>query len=272
MSIRPRVPRFLCSAVLFWGHCARRFLSARAIQRAIRRREFRMVYQPIVALDTLAFSGVEALVRWHRPGRGGVPPDRFIPVAESRGLMAELTRHILDLVARDAVSLGLGAQHRLAVNISGSYLATQAFAEDIRRFMGRLGPDRPVVVLELTERECLPDSPLVRHNMAQARALGALWSLDDFGTGHNSLACLDRFPVDHLKIDRSYIRGIGTGSIRAVVLDTLIDLARRLNLAVVSEGIETEAQAAYLRDRGVALGQGYLFAKPLEAADLAAWR
>ncbi|WP_273829724.1 EAL domain-containing protein [Pseudomonas sp. SBT1-2] len=269
----PFIP-FVC---LLMGYLAYWFVLHRGslvrdMRRAIQQGEFHMVYQPVVRLDTGEFGGLEALVRWTRAGQSPIRPDIFIPLAEDQQQIAELTRHIFDLVVADLPQLGLGPQDHLGLNISGSHLAMPEFLEDIERLTTRMGPAAPKLVLELTEREMLPDSEQVQHRIAQSRTLGALWALDDFGTGHSSLSYLEQLDADFLKVDRSFVSGIGTESVNAVILETLISLAHRLGMALTAEGIETREQLAYLQRHNVPWGQGYLFSPPLSAAELSTWR
>lgn len=268
---------FLVLAALLSGYlahlfCRRRLSLVNEIYRGMRQREFHMVYQPVIRLATGECSGLEALVRWHRPGRGNIRPDIFIPLAEDNGLIGDLTRHIFDLVAADLPGLGLGPRDHIGVNVSASHLATPGFVADVQRLLGKLGPDGPLLVLEVTEREALPNDEQVQRNIAHLRAQGVLLALDDFGTGQSSLSYLEQLHADFLKIDRSFVMGIGTDSVNAVVLDTIIGLGQRLHLELTAEGIENEVQAAYLRQHGVHWAQGYLFAAPLGAGELAAWR
>ncbi|GAB7544752.1 EAL domain-containing protein [Cupriavidus sp. 8B] len=268
---------FLVLAALLSGYlahlfCKRRLSLVTEIYRGMRQREFHMVYQPIVRLATGEFSGVEALVRWQRPNRGHIRPDLFIPLAEDNGLIGDLTRHIFDLVAADISRLGLGSQDHIGVNISGSHLATPEFIDDVLRLMRKLGPNGPCLVLEVTEREALPDDEQVQRNIEHLHTLGVHWALDDFGTGQSALSYLEQIDADYLKIDRSFVKGIDTGSVNAIVLETIIRLGQRLQLDLIAEGIETQEQVTYLRQHGVQWGQGYWFAPPLQVAELVAWR
>jgi len=262
----------LLTGYLADAFCRRRFSLVGDIQRGISHNEFYMVYQPLVNLEVGDFCGVEALVRWKHPGGGNITPDIFIPLAEDNGLIAELTRHILDLIANDLPRLNLSDDEHLGVNISGSHVAQAAFLDDMRRFLKKLAPTHPVIVLELTEREALPNDEPVQHNLQQVRDLALRLALDDFGTGHSSASYLAQFSADYIKIDRSYIQSIGKGSVNAVVLDTIINLGHMLNLTMIAEGVETEEHAAYLREQGVQFAQGYFYASAMGAAELASWK
>ncbi|AVK04057.1 MULTISPECIES: EAL domain-containing protein [Pseudomonas aeruginosa group] len=268
---------FIVLAAMLAGYlahlfCRRRLSLVGDMYRAMRAREFHMVYQPIIRLDTGECRGVEALVRWRRPDNSQVRPDIFVPLAEDNGMIGDLTRHIFGLVAADLAQLGLGAGDHLGVNVSGSHLAGQGFVDDVRRLLGAIGSDGPQLVLEVTEREALPRDAQAQRNIRQLRELGVQWALDDFGTGQSSLSYLQQLHADFLKVDRSFVSGVGTESVNAVVLETIIGLAQRLDLDVTAEGIETREQEQYLCGHSVQWGQGYLFSPPLTAAELGAWR
>lgn len=187
-------------------------------------------------------------------------------------MIGDLTRHIFGLVAVDLAQLGLGAGDHLGVNVSGSHLASHGFVDDVRRLLGAIGSEGPQLVLEVTEREALPHDAQLQHNIQQLRELGVQWALDDFGTGQSSLSHLQKLHADFLKIDRSFVSSVGSGSVNAVVLETIIALAQRLDLAMTAEGIETREQEQYLCGHSIQWGQGYLFSPPLKAAELWAWR
>lgn len=257
---------------LAYRFCQRRLSLASDLLRGMRNGEFSMVYQPVLHLPTGEVCGVESLVRWYRPGQGPIRPDIFISLAEDNGLIVELTRHIFALVAADLPQLGLRPQDHLGINISGQHLAMPEFARDVEELLHKLGPDRPRLVLELTERAALPNNEQAQRNIALARDMGVLWALDDFGTGQSALGYLEQLSADFIKVDRSFVSGIGTDSVNAVVLDTIIALGQRLHLQLTAEGIETEEQATYLRNHGVQWGQGYLYAAPLTPSQLAQWR
>ncbi len=185
-------------------HYNRRLSLISEIVRGMRRGEFSMVYQPVMHLPSGKMSGVEALIRWHRPDLDLVRPDLFIPLAEQHGLMPALTCHIFELLAADLPFLHLGPQDHLAINISGSHLATPGFAQDVGRLMAALGPGRPRVVLELTEREAVLRDQQTLSNIQQARNLGVLWALDDFGTGQSAWpTCANSTPISSRSIAAS---------------------------------------------------------------------
>ncbi len=268
---------FLLLAAALMGYLAHRIFLHRLslvaeIRKGMSQDEFFMVYQPLVELASGEFCGVEALVRWHRLGRERISPDIFIPLAEENGLMAELTRHILKLIERDFPTLPLRQGDHLGINVSGSHLIMQEFVEDFREFMDRVRASHPLVVLELTEREGLLDVRSAQENLRKVKAHGALLALDDFGTGHSSVSYLASLEVDFIKLDRSYVQGADTKTVSAVLLDTIIDLGHQLETRMIAEGVETKAQASYLRRRGVQMAQGYFYAPALRVGDLIDWK
>jgi sensor c-di-GMP phosphodiesterase-like protein len=269
---------FLVLASLLCGYAAYRLYNWRVsipgeIRKGMRTRQFHLLYQPVIDLATGGFAGVEALLRWNHPRLGSVRPDLFIAAAEEHNIISDLTRHMFDLAAADLPALNLPPGTHIAVNISGAHMAEDRFVADVQALLARVRVHDGVdLVLEVTERHPLPDTPAVRHHMAELRALGVRWALDDFGTGHSSLSYLERLNAHFLKIDRAFVSTAATDAVGNVVLDTIIGLARTLDLVMIAEGVETASQQAYLRGKGVQFAQGYLFARAMPPRDLAAWR
>ncbi|MFC4274097.1 EAL domain-containing protein [Achromobacter aloeverae] len=269
---------FLVLACLVCGYLTRRYFDRRMtlatdMRKGMRNGEFHLVYQPLVELGTGAFSGVEALLRWNHPSAGPIRPDLFIPVAEENGLIVELTRHVFALAAADLRTLGLPPHAHLGLNVCAQHMARTDFVDDVEALLRRIEGLGPItLVLEVTERAALPDSEVVRANMRRLRERGVQWAIDDFGTGHSSLAYIEQLEADFLKIDRAFVNSVGTDAVSAVVLETIITLARKLDLRMVAEGVETARQSAFLRAHGVQFGQGYYYGRPMRARDLGAWR
>ncbi|CAM3811729.1 cyclic-guanylate-specific phosphodiesterase [Bordetella sputigena] len=269
---------FLLLASLLCGYGAYRLYDWRVsipgeIRKGMRARQFHLVYQPVFDMSTGRMSGVEALLRWRHPRLGNVRPDLFIAAAEEHHIIDDLTRHMFELAAGDLALLKLPPGSHLAVNVCGAHIVSDRFVADVDGLLARLRAyDDVRLVLEVTERHPLPDTPALRGNMAELRERGVRWALDDFGTGHSSLSYLQRLHVHFLKIDRAFVSSAGTEAVGNVVLDTVIGLARQLGLLMIAEGVETEAQAAYLSDKGVQFAQGFLFARPMPPRELAAWR
>jgi sensor c-di-GMP phosphodiesterase-like protein len=241
------------------------------LMRAMRTGQFYMAYQPVITLADGTVSSVEALLRWKHPRHGNVPPGRFIPLAEEIGFLPELTRHIFSLVAADVHILGRRFPHRVAINISAPDLARPAFVEEINQLLRQIEPYGVQLVLEITEREAVPDSDIALTTLNTLRDRQVLWALDDFGTGYSSLAYLQQLQPSFVKIDRIFIQGAGTDTVNTVVLDAIIELSHRLNLTLVAEGIETESQFIALKQKGVHLGQGYWLGYPLPIQEFKSW-
>lgn len=240
------------------------------LRRAMRANEFHVHYQPVYSLVTGACAGVEALMRWNRPGVGQVRPDVFIAAAEAGGAIIELTRHLLTLIERDVRSWPTRPDFHIGVNIAAEHLSSAGLVADVQAFAAGIAARRPRVVLEITERSLISDDGQARRNIDALRAEGLRVAIDDFGTGHCSLSYLQKFPVDYLKIDKGFVDAIETGQ-EAPVLDAIINLAGRLGLAVLAEGVETQHQFDYLQARGVTFIQGYFFARPMPSSEFARW-
>jgi diguanylate cyclase (GGDEF)-like protein len=227
--------------------------------------EFRLQYQPIIELSTGTPIGVEALLRWNHPGRGAVPPTEFIPVAEETGVIRDLGRWALERSARQIgewrrVIPGL----RLSVNVSARQIGARRFPDEVAEILGRTGLPGDALTLELTETALMNDLDSVPRNLEDLRGLGVQVAVDDFGTGHASLAYLRRFRVDELKIDRSFIEDVTRSPHDLALVRAVIDLAGALRLRTVAEGIGRADQLATLRDLGCGFGQGFLLARPLD--------
>ncbi|AVJ29985.1 histidine kinase [Achromobacter spanius] len=241
------------------------------LRRAIRADEFRVHYQPVYGHATGQCSGVEALLRWERPGRGFVRPDAFIAAAEADHMIVPLTRHLFALIERDMRNWVTPPGFHVGVNIAAEHLSCPEFTADVERFAANIAQREPTLVLEITERSLITDDGQARRNIDALRAQGVRVAIDDFGTGHCSLSYLQRFPVDYLKIDKGFVHAIEPTGEDAPVLDVIITLAHRLGLAVLAEGVETDLQFRYLTGRGVAFIQGYLFARPMPSDQFVTW-
>jgi EAL domain-containing protein (putative c-di-GMP-specific phosphodiesterase class I) len=238
------------------------------LRAAVARGEFRLAYQPIVALGTGALEGVEALVRWAHPRRGPLPPSEFIALAEETGLIVPLGRWVLgeacrqarawaDATGPDAAPVGV------SVNVSGRQLHDPAFVGDVRAALAASGLDPRRLTLELTESVMITRPDVAGERLAALKALGVTLAVDDFGVGHAGLGYLQRLPFDVLKIDRSFVDGLRRGGREGSLARTMVALGHALALRTVAEGVEDAAQQAALREAGCASAQGYLFARPL---------
>ena len=213
-------------------------------------------------------SGAEALVRWRHPRRGIVGPDDFIGLAEDTGLIVELGRWVLQTACAQAQAWRgnpAGAQ-RMCVNVSGRQLEDASFLDDVREALERFDLKPGSLVLELTETVLFQDPAAMPQRIADLRDLGVKIAIDDFGTGYSSLSYLQQFNIDILKVDKSFVDGLGGGSHKAAALArAIISMAHLLHLEIVAEGIERVEQRDELRATGCGLGQGYYYAKPLDA-------
>jgi len=232
--------------------------------RAIGRGELELHYQPKVALATGRVTGVEALVRWRHPARGLVGPGDFIPLAESSGLIVPLSAWIID---RACAELARWRTHGLVevsmgVNLSSKLFATCGLVQTVRDALQRHGVPGHALDLEVTESGSMADPPLAARLMRQLKALGATISVDDFGTGYSSLSYLKDFPVDAIKIDRSFVVDVDSAGTLAI-MQGMIATARRLGLAIVAEGVETAEQRDVLERERCDTYQGFLFSRPI---------
>ena len=239
---------------------------------AIERNEFELYYQPIIGLETASLVGFEALVRWNHPQRGLVPPNEFISISESTGLIIPMTIQILHSACKQIVIWQ--NQHpgtiplSVAVNLSGKHFAHPNLVEQIRDVIELTGIAPSSLKLELTESAVMENAETAILMLKQIKETGVQISIDDFGTGYSSLSYLHRFPIDLLKVDRSFVSAMEDNSENGEIVRTVIALAKALNLRVVAEGIESIHQYHQLRVLGCEYGQGYLFSKPLKVADI----
>jgi len=236
------------------------------LRNAIAQEEFEIYYQPVVDAKTRLMCGVEALVRWKHPAKGLVAPDKFIPLAESTGLIAPLGEWILQRACRDATSLP--ANVKVAINISAVQFKKGNLFEVILRTLVETGlaPDR--LELEVTETALLENQEAHLTTIRQLKNLGISIALDDFGTGYSSVSYLTIFPFDKIKIDKSFTQGVfNRRDCRAIIASTLA-LAQGLGTMTTAEGVETEQQLEYMREAGVDLVQGYLFGRPVPISQL----
>jgi diguanylate cyclase (GGDEF)-like protein/PAS domain S-box-containing protein len=236
------------------------------LRRALPEGQLRLFYQIQLDLDQRPV-GAEALIRWVHPERGMVSPAQFIPVAEGSTLILEIGRWVLDTACRQIAAWRDSEQTRnlvLAINISGQQFKQPDFVGEVAAAIGKYGIDPQRLKLELTESVALEDVDSVVEKMhALRQVLGVTLSLDDFGTGYSSLSYLKRLPLDQIKIDQSFVRDLKMGSSDAVMVKTIIDMAKNFGLNVIAEGVETEAQFDFLKENGCMAFQGYLFSKPV---------
>ncbi|HEU5448318.1 MAG TPA: EAL domain-containing protein, partial [Acidimicrobiia bacterium] len=251
---------------------ARRLETATALHRALERDEFETFYQPMIDLHSGAIVGVEALVRWNHPERGLISPAMFIPLAEEQGLIVPIGAAVLDEACRQWARWHSEFPGRdplvLNVNISARQLHSPDFVESIRAVLLAYDVEPGALCLELTESVLIEDVEAQRHTLAALRELGVALAIDDFGTGYSSLTYLKRFPVNGIKIDQTFVAGIGRDSFDTAIIESVIELAHAVGLHVTAEGVETLDQLLRLRALGCDFAQGYYFARPQPAAEL----
>jgi diguanylate cyclase (GGDEF)-like protein/PAS domain S-box-containing protein len=233
---------------------------------ALTGQEFTLLYQPIVDLDDLHMHGVEALIRWNHPAKGMISPDQFIPALEDSGQIVDVGRWVLgEACAQLARWRDSGQLMTMSVNVSMRQLESDGFVEDVRAALDahRLAPES--LIIEITESVLMKDAHATVDRLKRLKALGVLIAIDDFGTGYSSLAYLRQFPVDVLKIDRSFVSEMCGSPDAAALVHTLVELGRTLGMVTLAEGIEQEGQIEVLRSENCDHGQGFLFSRPVSA-------
>ncbi|MCU7905132.1 MAG: EAL domain-containing protein [Candidatus Thiodiazotropha sp. (ex Epidulcina cf. delphinae)] len=239
------------------------------LRHALQTDQFQIHYQPKIDLKAGRIIGAEALLRWQHPEEGFISPEEFIPVAEESGLIKEIGEWVLENACNDAV--GWKAQGlefgRIAVNLSGVQLQNEAFVGFVKRTLRSTGLNADLLELEITENFLMKDAEASAGYLQDLRRLGVIISIDDFGTGYSSLAYLARFPVNKLKIDRSFVTNVCHDEQNAEISRTIIGLGRTLGIEVVAEGIEYSEQLDFLRREGCDEGQGFFISKPLSGSD-----
>jgi len=268
----------LFSLLIFFGVIAGvigHFLQKRSsspsheLQRALEASEFIPYFQPVVRGDDKKWSGAEVLMRWNHPKEGLVRPDMFIPFAEHSGLIVPMTRSLMQQTAALLAphQASFNQPFHVGINITASHCRDLELVADCREFLAAFAPGAISLVLELTERELIEPTAITHQLFEQLHELGVMIAIDDFGTGHSSLGYLRQFNVDFLKIDQSFVAMIGADALSRHILDTIIELSAKLDLDIVAEGVETEEQSDYLTAHGVNFLQGYLFGRPMPAAE-----
>src|SRR6202158_1538744 len=239
-----------------------------SLRRALERKEFLLHYQPKVNLDTGEITGVEALIRWQQPDRGLVPPSQFVPIAEDCGLIIQIGRWVLREACRQAREWqdeGLPFK-RVSINVSAVEFREKGFVEGVRTILSETGFEARYLDLELTEGVLMEDAESTASVLQALKRMGIHLAVDDFGTGYSSLSYLQQFPIDVLKIDKSFVQRITSDPDGPSIVSAIIDMGKNLKQRVIAEGIETEQQRAFLQAHHCAEGQGYLFSRPLAAA------
>ncbi|CAN0620867.1 diguanylate cyclase [Burkholderia multivorans] len=246
-------------------HAAKRVALESELRGAIERGEFELHYQPKVSLDSNEVIGSEALLRWNRPGTGLVLPNEFIPVAEETGLIGDLGTWVLREACRAAVEWNAdgGVRHTVAVNLSARQFQFQDLASTVEEILVETGCRPEWLGLEITESLLLEEDDAVLAALWTFKTMGLSIAVDDFGTGYSALSYLARFPIDVLKIDRSFVQKVTTDRRHAELVKAILSIARCLGQQVVAEGVETDAQAEFLSANGCQIAQGFLYSVPL---------
>jgi EAL domain-containing protein (putative c-di-GMP-specific phosphodiesterase class I) len=273
-----------------WGGKSRYVVFEAGMQEAVRRRmemelelrsaleneEFFLVYQPTFDLQAMRPTGMETLIRWRHPARGVVQPEEFVPLLEETGMIVEVGGWVLRQACRQGAAWRAeGYPVGLAVNVSAVQLEWEGFVEEVREAVTEAGLDPRALTLEITESAIMNEDEETARCLARVRELGVRVAIDDFGAGYSSLKYLQRFPVDTLKIDRSFISRLAQEPDGEELIRTLLRLGKSLSIETFAEGIEQSSVLSLLREERCDSGQGFLFATPLEAGAcgpfLSAW-
>jgi EAL domain-containing protein (putative c-di-GMP-specific phosphodiesterase class I) len=236
------------------------------LRRALQQNEFELVYQPIVDAKTLKICAAEALLRWHHPTRGVIYPDKFIPLAEETGQIAQIGEWVLRTACADAVSWP--ADVKVAVNLSPVQFRKTNLPEVVVSALTRSGLKPQRLELEMTETALIESAAECLPAFQRFKSLGIAIALDDFGTGYSSLSQLTMFPFDRIKIDKSFTQNLTKRADCAAIISATLTLANSLNIATTAEGVETADQCRLLRLAGVSSLQGYLFKRPVPVAEI----
>lgn len=252
------------------AHTLKTLLMTNNLRVALERNEFLLNYQPVIDLSSGRITGVEALIRWKHPELGMVPPLQFIPLAENTGLIGPIGEWVLRTACRqmrDWQASGI-APKRMAVNLSARQFRQKDLVQRIASILEETGLDPPSLELEITESMVMHDPAGAEQILDELHRMGVYLAIDDFGTGYSSLSYLKRFPIDFLKIDRSFVKNIPEDPEDVAITRAIIALARSLDLWVIAEGVETDKQLAFIKAEGCEEAQGYLFSKPRTAEEL----
>ena len=244
------------------------------LRRALEQQEFRVYYQPIIDLTNHKVIGMEALIRWEHPRLGLIAPAQFIHTAEETGLIVPMGRWVLEEACRQAQQWQSerkdGTLLEISVNLSAKQLQQANLVTEIAEVLRKTGLAPMCLKLEITESVAMNDAESTLARLYELKALGVKLAIDDFGTGYSSLSYLKRFPVDTLKIDRSFVAGLGQNAEDTAIVQAVVTMAHTVGLTVTAEGVETTEVSMHLQGLGCDLAQGYYFAKPLPSAGLEA--
>jgi EAL domain-containing protein (putative c-di-GMP-specific phosphodiesterase class I) len=242
-------------------------------KKALDEQEFQLFYQPQINVNADSIDGFEALIRWDSPELGYLPPLKFIPIAEENGFIITLGEWILrtSCIYIKMLNDRIQANYKISVNISVIQLLQDDFANIVKNILEKTGLDASLLELEITESVIMESAKVITKKIAELREIGVRIALDDFGTGYSSLSYVKSLPITTLKIDKIFVDDIKNSDSNTNVTDTIIDLGHKMELTIIAEGVETEAQLAYLIENGCDVIQGYLYSKPLPEKELEKW-
>ena len=259
--------------ILVIGILLRRLSLQGEMQKSLQKNEFEINYQPVIDLETGQCMGAEALISWVQPGGKRVRPDLFIPLAEDTGLIEPMTEWLMTQIRVELEALlASNRSFHIAINLSPCHFESEKVLNTSSRVFGTsaIMPDQ--IIYEITERGLIrEDNEVARSVMTKLRERNSGIALDDFGTGYSSLSYISSFPLDYLKIDKRFVDAIGVDSPMAGLVDSIIDMAQRLDLRTIAEGVETREQAEHLRDKGVDYVQGWYYSRALTASGLVSY-
>ncbi|MHA1166124.1 MAG: putative bifunctional diguanylate cyclase/phosphodiesterase, partial [Alphaproteobacteria bacterium] len=238
------------------------------LRRAIERKQIKVMYQPITNLEENSLSGFEALVRWDHPKHGRLNPDDFVPIAEETGLISELGGYVIEQAMKQAARWQKAFPRAnspifVSVNVSSAQVFRKDLLQQIRSTLSRDSVPRGTLWLEVTESLVMENPEQAIEILGHLKGMGAGLSLDDFGTGYSSLNYLHRFPVDTIKVDKSFLHDAGSGGTTQVILRSIMAMAHELGKKVVAEGVEASEDADFLRSIGCEYAQGFYFGEPM---------
>ena len=241
-----------------------------AISLALENHEFKPWIQPVFCAQTGVLTGCEVLVRWEHPQTGIIPPDQFIPLAESSGLIVIMTRQLMKQTADILMPVKhlLPDNFHIGINVSAGCFLAAGFEKECLNLVKKLGNDKIKLVLELTERNPIPVTPEARAIFDSLHQHNITFALDDFGTGYSGLSYLQDLHIDYIKIDQSFVARVNANEDSTLILDSVLELAKKLSISIVAEGVETEEQLDYLTRNHIRFLQGFFFYKPLPFMEL----
>lgn len=265
------------TVALLLGYGLHRLLSLRfaplgELKLAVKEEEFIAYYQPIISLSTGKCIGAEALIRWNHPEQGIITPNNFIPLAEKTGLIIPMTISLMKNIRKDFSAFMKETGIYVSINLTAEHFTLDSTLKDIKKHLLHEGIAPEQILFELTERGLIEDTHhKTRKLMNDLHELGCKIAIDDFGTGYSSLSYLKHYSLDYLKIDKAFMDAVGTDAVTSHIADSIIDMAHKLNLKIIAEGVENEIQVNYLKAKDVACAQGYFFSKPLGLEDFKAF-